>query len=90
MNITVQGTMSDAELNAMRYIFRDAFWGFIEARKGNYVERRYSEQTEEFKARKREEVAQRVAVARKLWAAALDVKVDMRVEAKLEDEWPQL
>lgn len=74
MKITIEGNFDAEDLRLLRYLLRDALSDFMNARRGDYVERRYAGQSEEFKARKRNDVAGRLLLAARLHQADMEIK----------------
>ena len=73
--LTLDGPLTEQERTDLRYLLTDAFWEFTEARKGNYVERRYPTMPEEFKGKMVEQVERRVTLAHKLHHATFQMAI---------------
>ena len=75
MKIIVEGELTEQERNELRFLLSDALSEFMTAREGDYVSRRYPEQSELFKTIKRVQVERRGDLARRLKLAASNVEV---------------
>jgi hypothetical protein len=69
--------LSEQEQSDIKYLLTDALGEFASARLNGYVERRYGSHDENFKAAKRKQVEQRLALAGKLREVAFQVKVSV-------------